>query len=82
MGGGGGTAEGKRYSLQFSVNFSNLFNNVNLSTPVGNLSLTFVWSKAWLSAAALEASEDRWRWRGVAAARGTVGVSAQLRFNF
>jgi hypothetical protein len=36
--GGGGAAEGKRYSMQLSLNFSNLFNHVNLSTPVGSLS--------------------------------------------
>ncbi|HEY8186804.1 MAG TPA: carboxypeptidase regulatory-like domain-containing protein [Pyrinomonadaceae bacterium] len=47
-GGGGGLAgiggppgrggEAKRYSMQFSLNFQNLFNHVNLSPPVGNLS--------------------------------------------
>jgi hypothetical protein len=35
---GGGGAEAKRYSMQFSLNFQNLFNHVNLSPPVGNLS--------------------------------------------
>jgi hypothetical protein len=34
----GGGAEAKRYSMQFSLNFQNLFNHVNLSPPVGNLS--------------------------------------------
>jgi len=33
-----GPPEAKRYSLQASVNFLNLFNNVNLGNPVGNLS--------------------------------------------
>ncbi len=33
-----GPPEAKRYTLQASVNFLNLFNNVNLGTPVGNLS--------------------------------------------
>jgi hypothetical protein len=33
--------EAKRYTLQLSVNFLNLFNNVNLGTPVGNLSSPF-----------------------------------------
>jgi len=33
--------EAKRYTMQFSVNFLNLFNNVNLGTPVGSLSSPF-----------------------------------------
>ena len=37
----GGGSEAKRYSMQFSVNFQNLFNNVNLGTPQGNLSSPF-----------------------------------------
>jgi Carboxypeptidase regulatory-like domain len=36
MGGAGGT--GKRYNLTFSLNANNLFNHVNPSVPVGNLS--------------------------------------------
>ena len=35
------TPEGKRYTLQLSASFLNLFNKVNLSTPVGNLSSPF-----------------------------------------
>jgi len=38
---GGGGSEAKRYTMQFSVNFQNLLNNVNLGTPQGNLSSTF-----------------------------------------
>lgn len=38
---GGGGAEAKRYSMQFSVNFQNLFNHVNLAPPNGNLSSPF-----------------------------------------
>lgn len=38
---GGGSAEAKRYTMQFSMNFQNLFNKVNLSPPVGNLSSPF-----------------------------------------
>jgi hypothetical protein len=34
----GGGGEAKRYSLQFSLNFRNLFNHVNLAPPNGNLS--------------------------------------------
>lgn len=39
--GGGGGAEAKRYSMQFSLNFQNIFNHVNLIPPVGNLSSPF-----------------------------------------
>lgn len=34
----GGGSEAKRYTMNFSVNFQNLFNHVNLNTPQGNLS--------------------------------------------
>jgi hypothetical protein len=37
MMGGPGGGEGKRYSLNFSLNFINLLNHTNLSGPVGNL---------------------------------------------
>jgi hypothetical protein len=37
QGGPGGTASEKRYNLNVSINFQNLFNNVNLGLPVGNL---------------------------------------------
>ena len=39
MGGGpGGGGDGRKpYNLNLSVNFNNLFNNVNLNNPVGNL---------------------------------------------
>ncbi len=33
-----GAGEAKRYTMQFSINFSNILNKVNLATPVGNLS--------------------------------------------
>jgi hypothetical protein len=35
---GGGGASNNRYSLTFSVNARNVFNNVNVSNPIGNLS--------------------------------------------
>jgi hypothetical protein len=38
---GGGGAEAKRYSMQFSLNFQNLFNHVNVAPPNGNLSSPF-----------------------------------------
>jgi hypothetical protein len=36
-GGFGGGAGNYRYNLTFSVNFRNMFNNINLANPVGNL---------------------------------------------
>jgi hypothetical protein len=35
--GGGGVASNRRYSLTFGVNARNIFNNVNVATPIGNL---------------------------------------------
>ncbi|HEX8503464.1 MAG TPA: carboxypeptidase regulatory-like domain-containing protein [Pyrinomonadaceae bacterium] len=37
MGAPGGGGEGKKYTLNFSLNFINLLNHTNLSQPVGNL---------------------------------------------
>ena len=39
--GSSGGSEAKRYTLQFSLSFLNLLNNVNLGSPVGNLSSPF-----------------------------------------
>jgi hypothetical protein len=36
--GGGRAPEAKRYSMQFTINFQNMFNRVNLFVPEGNLS--------------------------------------------
>jgi Carboxypeptidase regulatory-like domain len=43
MGGifGGGPGTSRRYNLTFSVNARNLFNRVNLATPIGNLDSRF-----------------------------------------
>lgn len=54
-GGGGfqglsaGGSEAKKYTMQFSVNFQNLFNKVNLNSPVGNLSSPFFGQSTSLS---------------------------------
>ena len=40
-GGGGASREAKRYSMQFSINFQNLLNRVNLQQPEGNVSSPF-----------------------------------------
>jgi hypothetical protein len=34
----GGGPNNNRYNLTFSVNARNIFNNVNVTTPIGNLS--------------------------------------------
>ena len=36
--GGDGASTGQRYNLTLSISGRNIFNNVNLATPVGNLS--------------------------------------------
>ena len=40
MGGPGGGGGAGKYSLTFSINALNIFNHVNLGTPVGNLTST------------------------------------------
>ncbi|HKR60450.1 MAG TPA: hypothetical protein VJS64_12010, partial [Pyrinomonadaceae bacterium] len=76
----GGATEGKRYSMQLSLNFSNLFNNVNLSTPVGNLS-----SPSFGQSLALGGGFGGFGGPGGGGGGGGAGnrrVTAQLRFNF
>ncbi len=83
---GGGGAEAKRYSMQFSLNFQNLFNHVNLSPPVGNLSSPFFGQSLSLNGgfggfgggqAAAVAVES-----GGGSGAGNRKVTAQVRFNF
>ena len=74
MGGGGeegGTAE--RYNLTFSVNVQNIFNNVNLSPPVGNLSSPLFGQSV--------STAGRFGFGGQQAA-GNRTIEAQLRFSF
>lgn len=76
----GGGVEGKRYSMQFSLNFSNLFNNVNLSTPVGNLS-----SPSFGQSLGLGGGFGGFGGFGGGGGGGGAGnrrVTAQLRFSF
>ena len=80
---GGGAAEGKRYSMQLSVNFSNLFNNVNLSTPVGNLSSpSFGESLALGGGFGGFGGPGGGGFGGGGSGAGNRRVSAQLRFTF
>ncbi|HYN24097.1 MAG TPA: carboxypeptidase regulatory-like domain-containing protein [Pyrinomonadaceae bacterium] len=77
-----GAAEAKRYSIQFSVNFSNLFNKVNLSNPVGQLS-----SPSFGESLSLGGRFGGFGGGGGGGFGGGTGagnrrVSAQIRFNF
>lgn len=74
--GGSGAAEGKRYTMQFSLNFSNIFNNVNLSTPVGSLS-----SPSFGQSLGLGGGFGGFGGGGGGGA-GNRRVTAQVRFNF
>jgi len=79
----GGGAEAKRYSMQFSLNFQNLFNHVNLSPPVGNLSSPFFGQSLSLNGGFGGFGPGG----GGGGAGGSSGagnrkVTAQVRFNF
>ncbi|HEV2884710.1 MAG TPA: hypothetical protein VGW36_07630, partial [Pyrinomonadaceae bacterium] len=82
---GGGAAEAKRYSMQFSVNFQNLFNKVNLGTPVGNLSSPFFGQSTGLSSGFGGFGGPGGGGGGGFGGGSGVGnrrVTAQVRFNF
>jgi hypothetical protein len=79
----GGGAEAKRYSLQFSLNFQNLFNHVNLAPPVGNLSSPFFGQSLALNGGFGGFGPGG----GGGGGGGSIGagnrkVTAQIRFNF
>jgi hypothetical protein len=85
-GGGGGFqglagpgAEAKRYTMQFSVNFSNLFNKVNLSNPVGALSSPSFGESLGLGAQFGGGGGGGF---GGGSGAGNRRVSAQVRFSF
>jgi hypothetical protein len=79
----GGGAEAKRYSMQFSLNFQNILNHVNLSPPVGNLSSPFFGES-------LSLNGGFGGFGGGGGGGGATGgsgagnrkVTAQVRFNF
>lgn len=86
-GGGGfqagapGGAEAKRYSVQLSVNFSNLLNKVNLSNPVGTLSSPSFGESLSLGSQFGGFGGGGGGFGGGSGA-GNRRVSAQVRFNF
>jgi Carboxypeptidase regulatory-like domain/TonB dependent receptor len=82
--GGGGAAEAKRYSMQFSLNFQNLFNHVNLSPPVGNLSSPFFGQSLSLNGGfgGFGGPGGGGGGPGGGSGAGNRRVTAQVRFNF
>ena len=80
----GGGAEAKRYSLQFSLNFQNLFNHVNLAPPVGNLSSPFFGQNLALNGGfgGFGPGGGGGGGGGGSIGAGNRKVTAQIRFNF
>ncbi len=74
---GGGGAEAKRYSMQFSINFQNILNHSNLGNPVGNLS-----SPSFGESLSLNNAQGFGGGGGGGGGAGNRRVSAQVRFNF
>ena len=82
---GGGGAEAKRYSMQFSLNFQNVLNHVNLSPPVGNLSSPFFGQSLSLNGGFGGFGGGQGGGGGGAGGGSGAGnrkVTAQVRFNF
>lgn len=78
QGGGGGAAPSeKRYTLNVSINFQNLFNRVNLTTPVGNLS-----SPSFGESLGLGGAFGGFGGGGGSTGAGNRRVYAQVRLNF
>ena len=79
---GGSGAEGKRYTMQLSVNFNNLFNNVNLSTPVGSFSSPLFGESLGLGGGFGGFGGPGGGGFGGGSGAGNRRVTAQLRFSF
>ncbi|MEP6718349.1 MAG: TonB-dependent receptor [bacterium] len=78
----GGGAEAKRYSMQFSLNFQNLLNHVNLSPAVGNLSSPFFGQSLLLNGGFGGFGPGGGGGGGGGTGAGNRKVTAQVRFNF
>ncbi|HEV7744669.1 MAG TPA: carboxypeptidase regulatory-like domain-containing protein [Pyrinomonadaceae bacterium] len=79
----GGGAEAKRYSMQFSLNFQNILNHVNLSPPNGNLSSPFFGQSLSLSGGfGGFGGPGGGGGAGGGSGAGNRKVTAQVRFNF
>ncbi len=79
---GTGGAEAKRYSLNFSLNFQNLFNRVNLNPPVGNLSSPFFGESLSSSGGFGGFGPGGGGGAGGGSGAGNRRVTASVRFNF
>jgi hypothetical protein len=77
QGGGGATPNEKRYNLNVSINFQNLLNRVNLSTPVGNLS-----SPSFGESLGLGGAFGGFGGGGGSSGAGNRRIYAQVRLNF
>lgn len=75
--GGGSPASEKRYTLNASINFQNLLNNVNLGTPVGNLL-----SPNFGQSLGLAGSFGGFGGGGGSSGAGNRRIYAQVRLNF
>ena len=71
----GGPTPEKKYTLTFSVNIQNLFNNVNLSQPIGNLS-SDRFGESFSTAGSFGFGP------GGSAAAGNRRIQLQVRFGF
>ncbi|HEY6230159.1 MAG TPA: carboxypeptidase regulatory-like domain-containing protein [Pyrinomonadaceae bacterium] len=81
--GGGGGGEAKRYSMQFSLNFQNILNHVNLTPPVGNLSSPFFGQSLSLNGGfGGFGGPGGGGGIGGGSGAGNRKVTAQVRFNF
>ena len=80
----GGGAEAKRYSMQFSLNFQNVLNHVNLSPPVGNLSSPFFGQSLSLNGGfgGFGPGGGGGGGGGGGSGAGNRKITAQVRFNF
>lgn len=80
----GGGAEAKRYSMQFSLNFQNILNHVNLSAPNGNLSSPFFGQSLSLNGGFGGFGGPGGGGGGIGGGSGAGNrkVTAQVRFNF
>jgi hypothetical protein len=75
--GGGGAPTEKRYNLNVSINFQNLFNRVNLGTPVGNLS-----SPSFGESLSVGGAFGGFGGGGGSTGAGNRRIYAQVRLNF
>jgi len=79
---GGGPSAEKKYSLTLSLNFQNLLNNVNYSTPEGSLSSPFFGESLGLNGGFGGFGPGGGGGGGGGAGAGNRKVTAQVRFNF